>query len=463
MNSLAVNIIMVFVFVIIGGIFAASEMALVSLRESQLRRMEKESKLGKRVAVLARDSGTFLSAVQIGVTFAGFFSSAFGASTIAPQLEPALVGWGLSEGAAGPVALIAMTVIVSYLSLVLGELVPKRIALARNEQASKLLGPSLSKFAVLLKPVIWIVNISSAAILRLIGINPDDNGSAMSDEEVRDIVVSHEGFDVAERDMVEDVFQASNTLLREVMRHRRDIIAIPEDATLGEAIATVGEHPYSRYPVYREEIDDVIGFVHIRDLYEARDKLTADASIKTIIRDILMVPGTGTLMPVMNNMRSTGHHIAVVIDEYGGTDGLVTLEDLIEELVGEIWDEYDTELYHEEMKLHESKMFDGQTSLEDFYDRTGIALPEGPYETIAGWMLSHMGRLAKPGDVVPINHNLTADQEDDSVTIRYELEVATVEANRITAIQLRKTTVQTDTDDGNGDIPVKNSAKDTAE
>lgn len=454
MNSLAVNIIMVFVFVIIGGIFAASEMALVSLRESQLRRMEKESKAGSRVANLARDSGTFLSAVQIGVTFAGFFSSAFGASTIAPQLEPVLVSWGLSEGAAGPVALVILTLLVSYLSLVLGELVPKRIALARNEATSKILGPPLSKFAVLLKPVIWIVNVSSAAILRLIGINPDDNGNAMSDEEVRDIVVSHEGFDVAERDMVEDVFQASNTLLREVMRHRRDVVAIPEDSTLGQAIEAVADQPYSRYPVYREEIDDVIGFVHIRDIYEARYKLSADGPITSIIRDILMVPGTSTIMPVMNNMRSSGHHIAVVIDEYGGTDGLVTLEDLIEELVGEIWDEYDTDMYREEMKLHESKMFDGQTSLEDFYDRSGIQLPEGPYETIAGWMLSHMGRLAKPGDVVPIDHHLSEDDEDDSVSIRYELEVATVEHNRITAIQLRKTTVQSDTVDGNETEPV---------
>ena len=440
MNGLAVNIIMVFVFVIIGGIFAASEMALVSLRESQLRRMEKESKLlGEKVAVLARDSGTFLSAVQIGVTFAGFFSSAFGASTIAPQIEPWLEDIGISESLSGPVALVLMTLIVSYLSLVLGELVPKRIALARNEGASKILGPPLSKFAVILKPVIWIVDVSSSAILRLIGINPEDNGSSMSDEEVRDIVVSHEGFDMAERDMVEDVFQASNTLIREVMKHRRDIVAIRNDSTLGEAIAVVAEHPYSRYLVYREEIDDVIGFFHIRDLYEARYELSAEAPLDSIIRDVLMVPGTSTIMPVMNHMRSSSHHIAVVIDEYGGTDGLVTLEDLIEELVGEIWDEVRPGAVPEEMKLHESKMFDGQTSLEDFADRSGIVLPEGPYETIAGWMLSHMGCLAKPGDIVPIDHDMTEDTEDNSTSIRYELEVATIEHNRITAIQLRKT------------------------
>lgn len=334
---------MVFVFVIIGGIFAASELALVSLREGQLRRMERESKAGRRVADLARDSGTFLSAVQIGVTFAGFFSSAFGASTIAPTLVPVIEDIGIPPSISATVALVIMTLIVSYLSLVLGELVPKRIALVRNESASKILGPPLAKFAVILKPVIWIIDMSSRAVLRLVGINPDEDGSAMSDDEVRDIVVSHEGFDPAERDMVEDIFQASNTLLREVMKHRRDVTAIRDDATIAEAIDVVREHPYSRYPVFHEEIDDIIGFIHIRDLYEAWRTEPEDAPIDSVVRDILMVPGTSTIMPVMNHMRSSGHHIAVAIDEYGGTDGLVTLEDIIEEVVGEIWDEYDTE------------------------------------------------------------------------------------------------------------------------
>ncbi|WP_182354089.1 hemolysin family protein [Flaviflexus huanghaiensis] len=441
MSDLLLDIAMVFIFVIIGGIFAASEMALVSLRESQLRRMERESKAGAKVAELARDSGTFLSAVQIGVTFAGFFSSAFGASTLAPQLVPVLEDLGVATGAASGIALVVLTILISYLSLVLGELVPKRIALSRNERTSKVLGPPLAKFAVLLKPVIWIIDSSSRAVLRLAGINPDEDGSAMSDEEVRDIVVSHEGFDPSERDMVEDIFQASNTLLREVMKHRRDVVAIRDDATVGEALAVVRDHPYSRYPVYHEEIDDVAGFVHIRDLYEARHATSEDDPIEPLIREILMVPGTSTIMPVMNHMRSSGHHIGVVVDEYGGTDGLVTLEDIIEELVGEIWDEYDYEQYREEMKLHESKMFDGQTSLEDFADRSGIALPDGPYETIAGWMLSHMGRLAREGDIVPINPEFTTDDEDDGLHVRYELEVAAVEHNRITAIQLRKTTV----------------------
>lgn len=436
------NFLMVLLFVLIGGVFAATEMALVSLREGQLRQLERASKAGQKVANLARDSGTFLSAVQIGVTFAGFFSSAFGASTIAPSIAPVFVDLGLPEGISFPVALVLMTAVVSYLSLVLGELVPKRIALSRNEKVATIVGPPLARFAVLMKPLIWVVDVSSAAILRLLGINPNDDSSAMSDEEVRDIVVSHEGFDPAERDMVADLFQASSTLLREVMRHRRDVLSLRDELSLTEAVAAVRDHPHSRYPVFHDTIDDVVGFVHIRDLYEAIDDKDPGAQLTTVMRPILMLPGTSTLVPAMTHMRSTGHHIAMVVDEYGGTDGLVTLEDLIEELVGDIWDEYDAAEHREEMRLHESKTFDGQTSLEDFEDRSGISLPEGPYETIAGWMLWRLGRLATVGDIVAIAPEITLDPADDEAdNVRYQLEVVEVEHNRITAFKLRKTTI----------------------
>ncbi|RCK69878.1 HlyC/CorC family transporter [Desertihabitans brevis] len=436
------NSLMVLLFVLIGGVFAATEMALVSLREGQIRRLERTSKAGRKVAALAKDSGTFLSAVQIGVTFAGFFSSAFGASTIAPSIAPLFVSLGLPEGVATTVALVVMTALVSYLSLVLGELVPKRIALSRNAAVATVVGPPLSRFAVLMKPLIWIVDASSAAILRLIGVNPDDDGSAMSDEEVRDLVTSHEGFDRAERDMVEDVFQASDTLLREVMRHRRDVVALRDDMTLAEAVAFVRQQPHSRYPVFHETIDDVVGFVHIRDLYEAAATAGPEAGIAEVVRPVLELPGTATLVPALNHMRSSGQHLAMVIDEYGGTDGLATLEDLLEELVGEIWDERDSAEHREEMQLHDSRTFDGRTTLEDFADRTGVTLAEGPYETVAGWMLWRLGRLAATGDVVPIAADDTADRADDeSADIRYQLEVVTVEGSRITTVELQKTTV----------------------
>ncbi|PWH06321.1 hypothetical protein DEO23_04870 [Brachybacterium endophyticum] len=432
------NCLMVLLFVLIGGVFAATEMALVSLREGQLRQLERASKAGRKVADLARDSGTFLSAVQIGVTFAGFLSSAFGASTIAPSIVPVFVGLGIPEGIAFPAALVLLTAVVSYLSLVLGELVPKRIALSRNEKVATVVGPPLAKFAVLMKPLIWIVDVSSAGVLRLLGIDPDDDSSTMSDEEVRDIVVSHQGFDPAERDMVTDLFQASTTLLREVMRHRRDVVALPDGLTLGGAVAAVRDHPFSRYPVFHDTIDDVSGFVHIRDLYEAVGETGPEAELTTVLRPVLMLPGTSPLLPAMTQMRSTGHHIAMVVDEYGGTDGLVTLEDLIEELVGEIWDEYDAAEHREDLRLHESETFDGQTSLEDFADRAGISLPEGPYETIAGWMLWRLGRLADIGDIVEIQPVRAESPEDEQPeAARHQLEVVEVENNRITGVKLR--------------------------
>ena len=241
-----INLLLVLLFVLIGGVFAATEMALVSLRESQIRQMERGRGAAQTVARLARDSGLFLSAVQIGVTFAGFFSSAFGASTVAPQIAPYLERVGMGESAASISALVLMTILISYLSLVLGELVPKRIAMQQAQRVSLVVAPPLKVFATLMRPVIWIVDASSAGVLRLLGFDPDARTAAMSTEEVRDIVTSHTGFDERQREIVEDVFEAGDRIVGEVMRHRSDMVAYPADRPLGEVAADVTDRPYSR-------------------------------------------------------------------------------------------------------------------------------------------------------------------------------------------------------------------------
>lgn len=438
--SLGVNIAMVLAFILIGGVFAATEMALVSLREGQLRRLEKGTRRQRKVASLARDSTMFLSAVQIGVTFAGFLSSAFGAATIAPAIVPMLRSWGLPDPLAESMALVGLTLVVSYLSLVLGELVPKRVALLRPERVSVATGPPLARFARLMRPVIALLRVSSDGLLRLLAIDPRDTSETMTDEEVRDLVTTHEGFDVAERAMLTDVLAASERLLAEVMRHRSDMAALPVDLTLAQAAEAVHDLSYSRYPVYEASIDDIIGFVHVRDILQSRDDLGDEAPLRGVVREVLVLPGTSQLTPAMQRMRTEGHHVAIVLDEYGGTDGLVTLEDLIEELVGEIWDEYDAVHQAVELRLHETKTFDGATNLEDFAERTGIALEDGPYETIAGWMLARLGRIAAVGDALPIEADRTRDVEDDDPgnDVRYELEVAAVQRNRIPQMRLRK-------------------------
>lgn len=443
--SIALNFLLVLLFVLIGGVFAATEMALVSLRESQIKRMEKGNNSERTVAGLARDSGLFLSAVQIGVTFAGFFSSAFGASTIAPQIAPYLEDWGMSESVASGTALVGMTIIVSYLSLVLGELVPKRIAMQRAEGFSKMVGPPLNVFAKLMRPVIWVVNSSSNLLLRALGFDPTARTEEMSNEEVKDIVSSHAGFADGEREMLEDVFEAGDRLVGEVMRHRSDMVAFEADRTVGEVIEEIDERPYSRYPVFDDSVDTMIGFVHVRDVLSKAVSGENDMAIRDITRSIAQFPGTIRLPQALSQMRASGHHIAVVVDEYGGTDGMVTLEDLIEELVGEIWDEYDRDERRAAMELHESRLFDGGTNLEDFADASGIHLPDGPYETVAGWLLTRLGRLGRKGDTVEIPPEYSVDtSDDDGSNVSYLLEVVETSGNRIVAVQLRKTqTTQT--------------------
>lgn len=437
--SVGVSAALVVVFVLIGGIFAATEMALVSLRESQIRRLERSKGAGKTVAGLARDSGLFLSAVQIGVTFAGFFSSAFGASTIAPQLSPILQGWGVPGDTAGVISLIVLTLIVSYLSLVLGELVPKRIAMQKAERVSLIVAPPLKVFASLMRPVIWLINGSSNLLLKLLGFDPGARTEEMTQDEVKEIVTTYEGFDQGEREIVADIFEANDRLLTEIMRHRSDVVAFESEVTVAEAAEVIHSQPYSRYPVYEDTIDEVIGFIHVRDLLEAATRGEGDLPLHRIIRSIQNFPGTLRLPAAMRQMRASGNHIAMVVDEYGGTDGLITLEDLLEELVGEIWDEYDHDEHRAVMQLHDSKFMDASTNLEDFADSTGILLPEGPYETVAGWVLSELSRLGTVGDVVQIPAELTIDVEDDGGDIRYELEISEVRGNRITRVELRKT------------------------
>lgn len=436
--SVLVNVLLVFLFVLIGGVFAATELALVSLRESQIRALERGGKSAQTVANLAKDSGRFLSAVQIGVTFAGFFSSAFGASTIAPALDPVLVDAGVPQDVAGLVALVAMTIVISYLSLVFGELVPKRIAMQKAEQLSLIVAPPLNLFAKLMTPVIWIVNSSSNLILRLIGLDPDARGEEMSNEEVRDIVTSHTGFDEGEKNLMTDVFHAGDRVVEEVMRHRRDIVGFPTSLSIAEVASAVRSEPYSRFPLYAESIDAVDGFVHVRDLFESMAAGRGADRVSTLMRDIPMFPSTLRLPAALREMREHSHHIAIVVDEYGGTDGLITLEDLIEELVGEIWDEYDREEQAAATQMQISTNFNGTMNIEDFAEESGVVLPEGPYETVAGWLILQLGRIPTAGDRVSVPSEATVDLADDAAdaSIAYAIEVVEMEGNRIATITL---------------------------
>lgn len=400
-GDLLLNIALVVVFVLIGGVFAATEMALVTLRESQVNAIEARGRRGAKVAALARNPNMFLSAVQIGVTVAGFASAAFGAASIAPYLVPLLIPLGLSEQAAAAVATLILTLIIAYLSLVLGELVPKRLAIQRNAQFSYAVAPVLNGFAIVMRPVIWLLSVSTNAIVRLLGGDPNLTSERLSEDELRDIVSTHEGLPDDERRILDDVLSLRHRQLSEVMRPRPEVVALDGSETAGTAIARIEDLPYSRYPVVDQSIDDITGFVHVRDVYEAAAQ-SPDTPLKEVVRPIVYLPSTARVLPTLTTLRAQNTHIAVVIDEYGGTDGIVTLEDLIEEVVGEIFDEYDTGEATAELS-DEGGVIDARLNLQDFAESTGVDLPRGTWDTVAGFIIEKLGRLAEVGDTVDVS------------------------------------------------------------
>ncbi|MFZ3453654.1 hemolysin family protein [Arthrobacter sp. 7Tela_A1] len=402
-GSALLNIVLVLFFILLGGVFAAAEMALVTLREGQILRLEKSGKRGARTAQLARNPNLFLSAIQIGVTLSGFFSAAYGASALAPAISPGLEGWGLAPPLARSAAFVAMTLVVAYLSLVFSELVPKRLAMQNAEGFVRVLAPPLSVFAAVMRPVIRLLSVSTDAVVRLLGGDPQLKNVPISQQELLEMVKSSPAIADESRSILADVFSAGHRLLQEVMRPRPMVQFLPASLTLAEARVRVHELPYSRYPVMGASPDDVLGFIHVRDLIGRDPGPSGETRLGEIARPILFLPGTATVLPTLSRMRRENSHIAVVADEYGGTDGIVTLEDLVEELVGEIYDEYDTARDPEDrhLALEGGMLVDGGLILQEFDRLTGIELPEGQYETVAGYILDQLGRMAVPGDTVP--------------------------------------------------------------
>jgi len=396
------NVILVLFFVLLGGLFAGAEMALVSLREGQILRLEASGRRGAKIAALARNPNLFLSAIQIGVTLSGFFSAAYGASALAPAVSPLLESWGLNAAAAQTTAFIAMTLVVAYLSLVFSELVPKRLAMQNAEGFVRALAPPLSVFATVMRPVIKLLSVSTNGVVRALGGDPNLKNVPISQQELLEMVKTSPVLADESRSILADVFDAGQRLLQEVMRPRPQVEFLQAGLTVAQAREAVHVLPYSRYPVIGGSPDDVLGFVHVRDLLGQDPGTAAQTRLGQILRPILFLPGTATVLPTLSRMRRENSHIAIVADEYGGTDGILTLEDLVEELVGEIYDEYDTGKDPEDqhLALEGELVVDGGLILQEFDRLTGIALPEGQYETVAGYILERLGRMAVPSDTV---------------------------------------------------------------
>jgi putative hemolysin len=403
LSQIATDIGVVAFFIVLGSFFVAAEIALISLRDSQVKQLATKSKRGARVALLAENPNRFLSAVQVGVTLCGFLSAAIGAERLSIYLEPVLIDLGLSDSLANVFALIGITLVVAYFSLVFGELVPKRIALSRAENIAMGSASIIDTFAKLFRPVIWLLSRSTDVVVRAFGVDPNETRNQISEEELLDLVAGHAALSDEERDIVEEVFNASERQVHEVMVPRTEVDFMDASLTVAKAIALAIDKAHSRYPVVRGSSDEVIGFIHVRDLLDT-SLVSPGGKIQELVRNIMFLPGTKGILPALTEMRNQGQHVAIVLDEYGGTDGIITLEDLVECLIGDIRDEYDEQ---EKEIAHEARTgdfeIDGLISIEELLDEAGIEIPEGPYETASGFVMHFLGRIPVENDVVSIN------------------------------------------------------------
>ena len=398
-GSLALDLFVVFFFIALGAIFVAAEIALISLREGQAKAMAERGRRGRKVAELAGHPNRFLAAVQVGVTLSGFLSAAFGADQLGDYLIPVLEGAGLSEGVSSGLSLVILTLIIAYFSLVLGELVPKRLALHKTESIALAVATPVAIISKVFKPLIWLLAHSSDLILHGLGIDPKASREEISEEELVDLVTGHKALSEEERDIVEEVFNASERLVHEIMVPRTEVDFLDASLTFAQATEIATQKAHSRFPVVRGNSDEVIGFIHVRDLLDTKRKNT---TLLDLIRPIMYLPGTKGVLPALSEMRAQRQQIAIVLDEYGGTDGIVTLEDLVETLIGDIHDEYDA--HETEVTSPNTNEFqiEGLISLEDLHEKTGVEIPEGPYETLSGYVMHELGRIPVVNDEILI-------------------------------------------------------------
>jgi putative hemolysin len=400
LGSLAIDIFVVVFFILLGGVFVAAEIALISLREGQVKALAHKGRRGARVAALALHPNRFLAAVQVGVTLSGFLSAAFGADRLGDYVIPILEDLGLSTGVSSALSLVGLTVVIAYFSLIFGELVPKRMALQSTEAIALAAATPVTVIVKFFRPLIWLLSHTSDLILRMLGIDPQASREAISEEELVDLVTGHKALTHEEREIVEEVFNASDRQLHEVMVPRTEVYFLEASLTLTDAVAFALEQGHSRYPVTRGSSDEVIGFIHVRDLLEAQNS-GERKSVMELVRPILFMPGTKGVLPTLSEMRSSRQQIAIVLDEYGGTDGIVTLEDLVETLIGDIHDEYDESGADVSSQPRTGDFeIDGLIALEDLTEQTGISIPEGPYETLSGYVMHSLGRIPEINDVI---------------------------------------------------------------
>ncbi len=432
MNPTLANILLIFLFILVGGVFVAAEMSLVSLRDSQVRVFAGRGKRGAAVARLTAEPNRFLSAVQLGVTLSGFLSAAFGGATLAEELAPVLVRQGVPGGVARPLALVLITLVISYFSIVLGELTAKRLAMQRAESFALSLAPMVDVIARVARPVIWFLGVSTDVVVRVLGGDPGASREEVSDEELRHLVSSSATLGREERQIVDEVFAAGQMSLREAMVPRTEVDFLDGDLPAYRALRELGDKSHSRYPVVGRDVDDVLGFLHLRDLFDL-DPAERNVPVSQLVRPVESLPGTVKILRALSFMRQTNQHLIIVSDEYGGTAGIVTMEDLVEELIGDITDEFDE--VGEDGEDATTGEIDGLTTLEEFGEHFRYLLPEGPYDTVAGFVMAQLGRLPAMGDAVTVD---LEPAEGHVAPQSFELAVTELDGRRAARLAVRR-------------------------
>ena len=399
--DVAISILVTFLLTLANGFFSASEMAVVNAKRAVLEpEAEDGDKRAKSAIDLSSDSGQFLATIQVAITLVGFASSAFAATSLSDPLAKWLTTLGMPAGIAGNIAVVAITLIVAYFSTVIGELVPKRIALSDAESVAKTVAGPIRAFMHLAAPLVWLTSTSADGLSKLLGIKSADERQEVSEEEIKYMVTDSEELSDQEKSMIHDVIDLGDTIAREVMIPRVDMTSVEDTSTLNHVLAVMRRTGYSRIPVYHDSVDRVIGIAHIKDIIRPiLDEGKGETRVADFVRTATYVPDTKDIIPLLSEMQTSHEQMVIVVDEYGGTAGVLTIEDIVEEIVGEIEDEFDPDNKYLTKLSDREWLVDGRFSLDDAMDLGWPIEDNEEFETIAGYVLELADKVPHPGDV----------------------------------------------------------------
>ncbi len=411
MDPLAGQLFLQVLLIAINAFFAATEIAVISLNENRLRRdAASGDKRANLLLQIAEMPTTFLSTIQVGITLAGFLGSAFAADNFAGRITNYFVNTlkvqTVSAGTINTLSVIVITIILSYFTLVFGELVPKRVAMKKSEAVARAVVGVIHVVSKVLRPLIWLLTVSTNGVLRLMHISLEDDGDEVSEEEIR-LMVDAGGekgsIEKSEREMIENIFEFNNITAEDVMVHRRDMKLVWMDDTHMDIVRTIRESGLSRFPVCGEDADDVLGILITRD-YLLNQEMPEPKSLEQLMRPAYFVPESVRADVLFRNMQKKKAHMAIVVDEYGGTSGLVTLEDLLEEIVGNIYDESDPLEMRDIIELEPGRWrVAGHVDLDTIRKRLKVDIPENDeIDTLGGLIINELSNVPEDGSTFDI-------------------------------------------------------------